>query len=174
MQNRTLENLILENEDYIFEGNLTIEGDVIIKNGNIHVSGTLKFTNANHTATISITNGNISARMLESNADIFIRNGNISVYHLVTRNIDSDGTIEVIHKSDVYDITCFNYLISGNNDSGKIAAFHDVCILGNNDSCHIIGRYVLVVGNCYLNKTGVTAKKFEYSGKLEDCMSITE
>ena len=169
MQNRTLENLLLENEDYIFYGNLTIEGDFIVKNANIFVSGTLKLTNKNK-ATISITNGNISACRLESNADIFIRNGDISVMFLQARNIDSDGTISVIHKADVYDIVCFNYLITGNNDSGRISAFHDICILGENDSRHIIGRYVFVADNCYLNRAGVTAKEFECGGKIEDCL----
>ena len=87
MQERTLENLILDGEDYIFAGNLTIKGDVMLKNASLIVSGELCFPN--DFATISITGGNILAGTLSSDATITIRDGDICVYDLYTGDINS-------------------------------------------------------------------------------------
>lgn len=142
MQERTLENLILEGEDYIFGGKLTIDGDVNIKNGNLIVSGTIIF--AGDDASISIEGGDIACENLGSRADILIRDGDIWVKSLAARNIDSDGNVEVNGDSYVCDIHALNYLVSGSNDSYNITTMQDFYVLGDNVSCTVKARDVLI------------------------------
>lgn len=142
MQERTLENLILENEDYIFGGDLTINGNVNIKNGSLVVSG--KITLADDKASISIHGGDIVCDSLGSSANILIHDGDICVKSLLAYDIDSDGNVEVNGDSDVYDIHALNYLVAGNNESKHITTMQDFYVLGDNDSCIIKARDVLI------------------------------
>lgn len=145
MQKRTLENLILEDEDYIFAGDLIINGDVNIKNGSLVVSGTITF--AGDDASISIEGGDIVCENLGSRADILIRDGDICVKSLVAQDIDSDGNIEVYGNSSVCDIHALNYLVSGNNESKHITTMQDFYVLGRNNSFYIKARDVLLGNN---------------------------
>ncbi len=142
MQERTLENLILEGEDYIFSGNLTIDGDVNIKNGNLIVSGTITF--AGDDASISIEGGDIASERLKSRADILLRDGDIWVKSLSAYDIDSDGNVEVNGDSYVGNIHALNYLVSGYNHSDNVTTIQDFYVLGHNDSCNIKARDVLI------------------------------
>ncbi len=169
MQERTLENLILEDEDYIFGGNLTINGNINIKNGNLIVSGTITF--ACDDASISIEGGDIVCENLGSRADIFIRDGDIWVKSLDAQDIDSDGNIEVYGDSSVCSIHALNYLVAGDNDSSSITTIQDFYVLGDNDSCTVKARDVLVVGDCHFTCCSITAKTFYYGGKLFNCTS---
>lgn len=171
MQKRTLECLFLENEDYIFEGDLTITGDICIKNCNLIISGSLTFSNKN--ANISIIGGDITAKQLDSYAPILIRDGDIRVSFLDARNIDSDGNIEVRKDSEACDIKCLNYLVGGDNDSSAITAIQDVYILGRNYSHTIKARDVLVGEDCDLCDSTLIAKCFECGGYIHDCSSMS-
>lgn len=142
MQKRTLENLILEDEDYIFGGDLTINGDVNIKNGNLIVSGTITF--AGYNASIFIEGGDIVCESLGSSAYIIIRNGDICVKSLHAQAIDSDGNVEVNGDSSIFDIQALNYLVAGNNKSSFVTTIQDFCVLGDNDSWDIKARNVLI------------------------------
>lgn len=169
MQKRTLENLILEDDDYIFGGDLTINGDVNIKNGSLVVSGTITF--AGDDASISIEGGDIVCESLGSRANILIRDGDICVKSLDAQDIDSDGNIEVNGDSSVCDIHALNYLVAGNNNSSSITTIQDFYVLGDNDSCTVKARDVLVDGDCNFTCCSITAKTFYYGGKLFNCTS---
>lgn len=194
MESRTLDNLILENEDFFFTGNLTIIGDVNIsngsiiiagnltlqdnvnvENGNIIVSSTLIFDNPD--SIISIVSGDILAQSLLSLNNITIRDGDICVKLLDFSdlydcfNIYSDGNIEVEKNSCVGDVSCLNYLVSGDNYSNKIYAIQDVYILGNNNSDNITARDVLIGCSCELNGYGIICKSF-YCEDVYGCSSI--
>ena len=171
MQERTLENLILDGEDYIFAGDLTIEGDVILKNASLIVSGELCFPN--NFTTISITGGNILAETLSSYATITIRDGDICVSYLDTSDIDSDSNIEVSKDSNVSDISCLNYEVSGDSNSHTINAIQDVFILGYSDSDSITARDVLIGCDCNLHSMPLTAKSFECQGEIINCYSMS-
>ena len=145
MQERTLENLILEDDDYIFGGDLIINGDVKIKNGNLIVSGTIIF--AGDDASISIEGGDIVCENLGSRADILIRDGDICVKSLVAQDIDSDGNVEVNGDSDVCNIHALNYLVAGDNHSYDITTMQDFYVLGRNDSWIVNARDVLFGNN---------------------------
>lgn len=182
MQKQTLDNLILNGEDYIYQGNtlingtieiinanliisgnLTIYGNVNIKNGSIIVSGLLTVA---HDATISITGGDISCDSLDCN-HINITDGDIWINsRLKALNIKSDGNIEVGLYSNVSYINCLNYLINGDNDSCTIKAIQDIYILGDNDSYDLTAREILVGGDCHTNNKSITAKHFVCGGEL--------
>ena len=142
MQKRTLKNLILEDEDYIFGGDLAIKGNINIKNGSLIVSGKIVF--AGDYASISIVGGDIACESFESRADILIRDGDICVKSLKVQNIDSDGNVEVNGNSSVFDIHALNYLVAGNNCSHDITIMQDFHVLGRNDSCDINACDVLI------------------------------
>ncbi len=170
MQERTLENLILEDDDYIFGGDLTINGDVNIKNGNLIVSGRIDF--ADEDASISIEGGDIVCEDLESRADILIRDGDICVKFLDAQNIDSDGNVEVNRYSRIWNIHALNYLVAGDNDSSSITTIQDFYVLGNNDSRTVKARDVLIDGNCHLHCCSITAKAFHCNGEIINCSSM--
>jgi len=58
---RTLENLILKNEDYFFDGDLIINGKVNLTNANLQVSGNLFlksiFNTSSYLDTVCISKG---------------------------------------------------------------------------------------------------------------------
>ncbi len=176
MQKRTLEKLILKDEDYIFSGNLTIDGNVNIKNGNLIVSGTLIFSGDN--ASISIIGGDIVCENLRSRAYIIIGDGDIWVKSLHAQDIDSDGNVEVNGDSSVCDIHALNYLVAGDNHSYDITTMQDFYVLGRNNSFKIKARdvlignnnssvdiqadYILIEGNN--DSTGIKARNVSISG----------
>lgn len=176
MRVRTLDNLILENKDYCFKGDLDINGDINIKNGSLIVSGILHFSGK-----FSVTGGDVSCGRLinHSSFPIVIRDGDICVKKdLTTSFIDSDGDIRVGGDAKVFDgIKCLNYIVSGYNTSGSIAAMQDVYISYDNRSRRISARDILICGHsdsekieargevviggtCNLNYNAIIAKKF--------------
>ena len=182
MKSRTLDNLILENKDSIFEGNITIDGNVEIKNGDIIVSGNLTiFDKVNiengsiivsgiltiaHDADICITGGDISCAAIDCN-NINITDGDVWVNgQLDACDITSDGNIEVKGDAYVGDISCFNYLISGDNNSSSIRTTQDIYILGNNESWDLTAREILIGSNCNTNCEPITAHHFVCGGEL--------
>ena len=168
MQTRTLENLILENEDYIFAGNLTITGKVQLTNSNLIVSGNLTFD-----SDAQIKGGDISCGSIDSE-NISIVDGDIYVAGDANfADIKSDGNVEVGGDSNACSIYCFNYLVNGYSNSISITAMQDVYILGCNDSCDIKARNVLVGGDCNFNGYGLIAKCFECGGEIEHCSSMS-
>lgn len=168
MQERTLENLILENEDYIFAGDLTITGEVHLSNSSLIVSGKLVFES---NATINggdIVCGSICA------IDISIIDGDICINgYTDIVDIESDGNIEVGGDIKAGDIHCLNYMVNGDNDSCSITAIQDVYILGCNDSYDINARDVFIDGNCDFNNFGLVSKCFECSGVIDFCSSMS-
>lgn len=83
MESRTLDNLILENEDYIFAGNLTIEGDCILKKSKLIVSGTITFLSPY--ADVIIDEGSeIAAETITSNVVCFIKDSYLYCKNLLS------------------------------------------------------------------------------------------
>ena len=168
MQERTLKNLILENDDYVFAGNLTITGEVRLINASLIVSGTLTLQED-----AEIKGGNISCGSIDA-YDISITDGDIYVNgDACFGDIESDGNVEVGLDSNAHDIHCLNYLVNGNNDSHDITTVHDVYILGCNDSCAINARDVLIGDYCDFNGHSLIAKCFECAGEINDYSSMS-
>lgn len=186
MQKRTFENLILNGEDCFLEGDITIFGKLEIKDANLIVSGSITISGKSN---VEIENGDIivsDALTIDTDTDIDINinGGNISCGLLDCRNINitdgdiwtntdleasnitSDGNIEVKGTSHVVDVTCLNYLITGDNDSESINASQDIYILGNNDSCDLTAREILIDGNCDANDFPIIAHHFVCNGEL--------
>lgn len=76
MESRTLDNLILENEEYIFAGNLTIEGDCILKNSKLIVSGTITFLSP-YSDIIIEEGSEIAAETICSNGVCYIKDSSL-------------------------------------------------------------------------------------------------
>lgn len=187
MQRRTLENLILENEDYFFTGHLIIEGEVIICNGNIIVAGNLSIygnvsiingsvivsETLSLTSPIEVKGGDIACKTINA-TDISITDGDIYVHGIACfSDIKSDGNVEVGEDSYASNILCFNYLVSGNNYSGSIITTQDVYILGDNSSDSIKARDVLIVGYSDFNGNELIAKCFECRKRIINCSSMS-
>lgn len=181
MESRTLDNLVLENEDLILEGDTTINGDVEIKNGDLIVSGDLtidgKLNIENGSIivsgilkvirnNISITGGNISCGSLDC-YDINITDGDIWVNGILNAgDIYSDCNIQVRADATVGDITGLNYFINGNNYSCNIKTAQDIYIGGDNDSWALTAREILVCGDCSTDNHLITAHRFVCPGEL--------
>lgn len=187
MESRTLKKLILENNDYIFEGNTTISGNVTIQNGDLIVSGNLTIGGELNIqngsiivsgillimqhSLINITGGDISCGKLLCN-DINITDGDIWVKdNLDARDITSDGNIEVGVYSYVADISCCNYLVNGDNHSSSIKATQDIYILGNNNSWDLTAREIFIGSNCNIIGNSITAHHFVCNGEVS-CSGI--
>lgn len=183
MQERTFENLILNGEDLFLEGDITIKGSfemkgsklivsgnltilgddgVEIENGDIIVSGDLTIK-----PDINIKGVNISCDCLNC-CDVNISDGDIwTNTDLEASNITSDGNIEVRGNSYVADVTCLNYLITGDNDSESLNASQDIYILGDNNSCDLTAREILIDGDyCDANAYPIIAHHFVCTGDL--------
>lgn len=182
MQERTFENLIFDGKDLFLEGaitikgsfemngsklivsgNLTILGDdgVEIENGDIIVSGDLIIR-----PNINIKGVNISCDCLYC-CDVNLSDSDIwTNTDLEASNITSDGNIEVRGNSHVADVTCLNYLITGDNDSESINASQDIYILCDNDSCDLTAREILIDGDCDVNAYPIIAHHFVCTGDL--------
>ncbi len=187
-EERILKNFTLENEDYIFTGDLIILGDVHITNGSLIVSGTLTF--ANYKSYICVVGGDIVCQYLVSATNISIKDGDIWVAkHLDTYPIVSDGNIEVGGSASICgDITALNYLVSGNNDSDCVTTRQDfyvsgdnysnhiiareVCILGNNASGKIVAKHIFINEDCDCNNNTINAETFCCHGELIGCRHV--
>lgn len=183
MQERIFENLILDGKDCFLEGDITITGkleirnanlivagditissqiDIEIVNGDIIVSGTLSSVNTN----INIISGNICCDSLCC-FNINISDGDIWTHaDLDAKNITSDGNIEIGGDSNVEDVSCLNYLVTGYNNAECINAFQDIYILGDNDSLELSAREILINGNCDTHLSSITAHHFVCGGDL--------
>lgn len=170
MQKRkVLDNLILNDEDFIFNGNVCIKGEVNITNGSIIVSGMLELCSGG-----KIVGGNITADNLaiEGN-NLYIYDGDIKIRNLVSdTNIISDGNIEVLSDCHVSDVSCLNFLVSHNNFSNSITAVQDIYILGNNTSYEMSARDIFIGGNSYFYHSSVTAKSFYCAGNIQNISSM--
>lgn len=168
MQERTLKNLILENDDYVFAGNLTITGEVLLINASLIVSGTLTLQED-----AEIKGGDISCGSIDA-YDIFITDGDIYVNgDAVWKDVTSDSNIEIGGNTDVCDIHCLNYLVNGDNNSCYITAMQDVYILGQNDSYALNARDVLIGDYCDFHDHSLIAKCFECAGEVNNLSSIS-
>ena len=185
MEKRTFDNLTVDAEDLIIAGDVEIHGVLTVNNANLIVSGAIKFvikkssTFVTTENSIKVTNGSISAKsIIEEEGmylDVFVENGDIYVadeltvyyitlsgggdiacYDLYAGCINSDGDIIVNNNTNVQDVTCLNYLVSGENDSGSITAIQDIYILGDSDSCDLQARDIFLGGDAVLNGYGIT------------------
>ena len=157
-----LKKLILTDEDYICDGDLTITGKVKLVNSNLIVAGILCFRNPNgENIPVDIIGGDISAFEVASQVPINIKSGDIYAHYMFVRSIESDGNIEIKHEVSADDISCLNFLVSGDSSTHNLTAHQDIYILGNNSSFDISGRDILISGNCDAHNNSITAKAFE-------------
>lgn len=171
MQERTLKELKLTNEDYVFDGNLTIEEEVEVFHGSIKVSGKLVlkgFKEENWNCKCVIYDGNIIADSLKSRIKINVYFGNIIIksdaffahVSVVRGNIIVDGSCKA------FNVDCCNYLISGDNTSDDVTATEDIYILKKNYSGDLKAREIFLGASSLFAPYGpvtVTAKYFEHA-----------
>ena len=166
MEKRTLNGLNLTDEDYIFAGNLTIDGDVVIKNGHLVVSGHLEIINAKQ---ISI-DGDISAGSLtigSFDCNLAVIYGDIFVaQHFYISHVDLKcNNINILGNSNMGgNIHCLNFLINGDNESFEIEAEEDIYIMGSNYSASLIGRDIFINGDCNFNDYTSKVSRDAYIG----------
>lgn len=173
MPQRTLDCLILENQDYIFSGDLIINGVVDITKGRLIVSGKLVIrSNLN---IISLNQAEISAYYIEASSMI-----SASLSDIYSRQdlrceseIISNGNIYVGGDSYVENVDCSKYRVDGNNSSGSITANECINIAGINDSGAISANKIFVGGLCYMNCQSINAGSvLILTEKVECCSSI--
>ena len=186
MEKRTFDNLTVDGEDLIIAGDVEIHGVLTVNNANLIVSGAIQFDTKKSSTfvttenSINVTNGSINAEsiyyqedvyldFLVKNGDIYVADtldagyitllggGDITCSNLNTGQIISDGDIIVNNDANVQDVTCFNYLVSGDNNSGSIVAMQDIYILGDSDSCDLHARDIFIAKDSCLNGYGITA-----------------
>lgn len=190
---RTLGDLTIKDEDYIFAGDLEITGNLTIENASLIVSGSIVFSvNSREPHFIHVSNGNISADIISGVVDITtevgdiychneldvghinISGGDITTSFLTACNITSDGDIVVFNNSSVHDVSCCNYLITGNNASTDITAIEDIYIFGDNASCDLTGRDIFLTGDNDLNFGNIIASRaLKLTGDIQNFTSIS-
>lgn len=178
MKKRCIEYLILEDEDYNFDGDLEITKYLLISNGHsLTVSGKLSITT--DCCDILIC-GKIIAGSLYIKTDgwfsvLIINSGYINVLGDFVCNcpISSNGNIIVHGNSDIDSVHCLNFLVDGNNSSLSIKTEEDIYILGNNNSLGLEGRDIFIEGNSDSHSFPLKAwKSAEIAGKVYNCPSI--
>ena len=188
MQERTFENLIFDGKDLFLEGDITIKGSFEMKGAKLIVSGNLTILGGDG---VEIENGDVIVSG-DLTIETMINIKGVNIYcdclyccdvnlsdsdiwtntDLSASNITSDGNIEVKGNSHVADVTCLNYLVTGDNDSGSINASQDIYILGDNDSCDLTAREIFIDGNCDTHGFHITAQEIVIEGNC-DTGSIT-
>lgn len=177
---RILENLILKDEDYFFDGDLVVNGKVELLNANLQVSGNLFFKGIADDGfciqTAYITNGNITAYAFECHINKLFVTGNILVKtDLNACHISCDGNIEVDGFCSVYNVTCKNYLITGDNYSDDVTAEESLYILGTNDSGDLKAHELFLGDVSRFSPYGeitIEAKYFESAGLMRNFRGI--
>lgn len=180
MQNRKIYgNLVVENEDYIVKGNLSIIGGTItLINANLVVEGSLKvlpehFSLSNNVelyTPVLVQNGGIYAKDLSVLEDIVITNGNIcTFFDLDCYDIYSTGDINVGRNSNVGSVFCRNYLVDGCSDTFLIEAEKSVYIMEYSNNFGITAPEVFLGDGGDFNGCDITAKHFEFGGHVTNC-----
>lgn len=177
MQERILENLILKNENYVFDGNLTITSKLKVVNGSIIVSGKLFLKGISERInSISVINGNIIAHSLISLVDLRIYKGDIIVESDAKfAKVVSTGDIKVGGSCFANNVNCRNYLVSCSNTSDDVTTTEDIYILGYNDSGDLKAREIFLgsFSKFYpYGNTTVIAKHFECVGPIKNCRGM--
>ena len=178
MSKRVLENLIIENEDFVVFGDLEITGNLIIKNGHsLIVSGDLSIVvNQNN---LSELNGHISAGMIRFkrgtstsmllSGDIFSAHNLHSHVVIICDDIDVQGDA-FAHAP----INCKNYMVNGNNDSDSVTAIESIRILGSSDSYSLVAKTIHIEHEANLNSSCLIASESAYiGGSINDCGHLT-
>lgn len=160
--------LVLENGEYYLKGNLQLIGTLTLNNANLVVEGVLRILadyNVSPISTIvsiSISTGNIYAKSIVTYADIEIHGGNLTTFSdLSCCNIFSDGDIYVGGNTDVFCVSCNNYLVDGKNDSLNINADKSVYIMDYCECMNITAPEVFLASGGNFNGGDITANYFE-------------
>lgn len=194
MERRSIETLVITDEDYIFSGDLEITENLIVENGHsLIVSGMLIISS--NCSTISI-DGNISAGYLEVETDlsngILYISGDIYISGSLNSNrtILSDGNIYVSGNTLFQNyMCCVNLLVDGDNTCLNVDTIEDIYILGDNDSCDFTARDIFISGdndsfsliadnieiggNSYFNDSFIRAShSFFVTKNIYNCSSI--
>lgn len=177
---RILENLIVKDEDYFFDGDLVVNSKVELINANLQVSGELVFKgisdDGSSIQTAYITNGSITAHAFECHINKLFVAGNILVKtDMYACHISCDGNIEVDGCCSVYNVTCNNYLITGYNESDDITAKESLYILGDNASGDLKANELFLGNRSTFSPYGeitIEAKYFESAGLIRNCRGI--
>lgn len=176
---RTLENLILRNENFFYDGDLTINGKVQIISGILCVSGKLflkGFEESSNLSQARILNGNIVAGSLLCRAHTLYCTGNIIVHSdFDACHVHARGDIKVAGHSHAYNVNCRNYLVTGNSDTDDITAQEDIYVLGYNCSGNLKAREIFLGDFSKFSPCGeitVEAKHFECAGPIQNCRAM--
>lgn len=177
---RILENLIVKDEDYFFDGDLVVNGKVELINANLQVSGKLFFKGIADDGfsinTAYIMNGSITAYSFRCRINRLFVKGNILVEtELEACHLSCTGNIKVDGSCYVYNVTCNDYLITGCNESDDITAKGSLYILGANNSGNLKAHELFLGDSSMFSPYGeitIEAKYFESTGLIRNCRGI--
>lgn len=174
MEKRTLYGLNLTDEDYIFAGDLSINGDVVIKNGHLIVSGHLEIIHAKQISIdgdisaghFTIVGCNVDFKQVEVNGDIFVAGTSYIEENLTCNNFYSKGL------SQCHNISCLNYLVDDDNDCYNIKAEESIYILGDSDSHALTAVDAFIGGKALFYNYPVNVSRALYIGNPDGCSSL--
>lgn len=175
---RTLKELVLKNGDYVYDGDLTIDGKVLISNGSLRVSGKLFLKGLSETGNSPtvIINGDIVADSFTCRALRICCRGNIIIHSkLDVCHVICNRDILVGDCCYAYNVICHNYLITGNNDSDDVTAEEDIYVLGYNCSGDLKAREIFLGDFTKFAPYGpitVEAQHFECTGPIQGCRTM--
>ena len=174
MEERTIYGLNLTNEDYIFAGDLTIEGNVVIKNGHLIVSGCLVINDFSRifidgdisAGSILILSSRSDSIQIKVNGDIFSAGFCFIRENLICNNFYAKGVSRCSH------ISCLNYLVDGDSDCGDIKAEESIYILGDSDSYSLTAVDAFIGGNARFFNQPINVSRALYIGNPDGCSSF--
>lgn len=150
MQERILDGLKVENEDYIFEGDLIINGPVIVENANLIVAGSIIASED-----IIVSGGDISCHDLECmRGYVLIDDGDIFVADVFSAgDVISDCEIYVGYLFEARNISCMNLMVAGLVRISSITATQDVYVMDDCSCYSMNARDVLICGDLIVEET---------------------
>lgn len=151
MERKIIYDLVMENQDIIFDGDLEITGNVEMYKGSINVSG--KIIISNPLAKFSVYKGDVIANEIYSlSQSPLIVTGKINVHKnlevpVIFNNdfINIGGNIHVDHILGKY------IQISGDIDASYIIALMKVVIKGNCNTTWLSSHKTIIGGNLYVD-----------------------
>lgn len=175
---RKIHDLILKNENYIFSGDLEIEGKIVIEKGSqLIVSGKLAIKSNDITVYGDISACEICINSLnEDDNNIFLIYGDIYAFKklIIRVPIHLEGDIFAHGQlTACRDITCKNFFVDGNSHTHCINAKETIRILGNSYSRSLNARNIFINGDADFHNHSLIASHSAYiKGRISLCSSI--
>lgn len=179
LRNRHLDSsLILVNqEDYKIYGDVVITGQLIVINSKVTITGNLKIVkNENLNNQVFILRSEVSASLINSEADVIAQHSTIRAYlDFYCRSISgdaqlsSDGDVTIYHDSCINGIVSRGYYVGGNNHSKEIICSNSVCIWGDSISTAVHALKLHIEGDADFSNANISVGCFTSKGHVKNC-----